>query len=79
MVRTLSFASATLALAVIVAITTGLAGGGARAQSDEPEVLSRDSIWNDPEIGIDWPIDFEPLLAAKDAAGKRLSEAEVFA
>ena len=33
---------------------------------------------NDPEIGIEWPIDFEPLLAAKDAAGNRLSEAELF-
>ncbi|PFW60852.1 dTDP-4-dehydrorhamnose 3,5-epimerase, partial [Bacillus sp. AFS075960] len=34
---------------------------------------------NDPDIGIDWPIDSEPLLAAKDAAGMRLSEAEVYA
>jgi dTDP-4-dehydrorhamnose 3,5-epimerase len=39
----------------------------------------RSIVWNDPEIGIEWPIDFEPLLAAKDAAGKRLAEAEVFA
>ena len=39
----------------------------------------RSIVWNDPEIGIEWPIDFEPLLAAKDAAGKRLSEAEVYA
>ena len=39
----------------------------------------RSIVWNDPEIGIEWPIDFEPLLAAKDAAGKRLSEAEHFA
>jgi len=38
----------------------------------------RSIVWNDPEIGIEWPIDFEPLLAAKDAAGKRLSEAECF-
>ncbi|KVU62739.1 dTDP-4-dehydrorhamnose 3,5-epimerase [Burkholderia ubonensis] len=38
----------------------------------------RSIAWNDPEIGIEWPIDFEPLLAAKDAAGKRLSEADVF-
>ncbi len=36
-------------------------------------------VWNDPEIGIEWPIDFEPMLAAKDAAGKKLAEAEVFA
>jgi dTDP-4-dehydrorhamnose 3,5-epimerase len=34
--------------------------------------------WNDPEIGIEWPIDFEPNLAAKDAAAVGLSEAEVF-
>ena len=39
----------------------------------------RSIVWNDPEIGIEWPIDFEPLLAAKDVAGKRLAEAEHFA
>lgn len=41
--------------------------------------FERTLLWNDSEIGIDWPIEFEPLLAAKDAAGKRLSEAETFA
>ncbi len=30
-------------------------------------------IWNDPDIGIDWPID-HPLLSEKDAALPRLSE-----
>ncbi|MDE1183000.1 dTDP-4-dehydrorhamnose 3,5-epimerase [Paraburkholderia sp.] len=39
----------------------------------------RSIVWNDPAIGIEWPIDFEPLLAAKDAAGKRLADADVFA
>jgi len=39
----------------------------------------RSIVWNDPEIGIEWPIDFEPLLAAKDAAGKQLAEADHFA
>lgn len=34
--------------------------------------------WNDPEIGIDWPIDFQPQLAAKDAAGQSLKTAELF-
>jgi dTDP-4-dehydrorhamnose 3,5-epimerase len=39
----------------------------------------RSILWNDPAIGIEWPIDFEPVLAAKDAAGKLLSDADVFA
>lgn len=30
-------------------------------------------IWNDPEVGIDWPI-AEPTLSPKDAAFPRLSE-----
>jgi len=38
----------------------------------------RSLSWNDPAIGIDWPIDFEPQLAAKDQAGKLLAQAEVF-
>ncbi|CAG9234233.1 dTDP-4-dehydrorhamnose 3,5-epimerase [Paraburkholderia tropica] len=38
----------------------------------------RSIVWNDPAIGIEWPIDFEPLLAAKDAAGKQLADAEVY-
>jgi dTDP-4-dehydrorhamnose 3,5-epimerase len=38
----------------------------------------RSLLWNDPQIGIEWPIDFEPKLAAKDAAAVPLSEAEVF-
>lgn len=39
----------------------------------------RSVIWNDPAIGIDWPLDCEPLLSAKDKAGVPLAEAEVFA
>jgi len=38
----------------------------------------RSLLWNDPELGIDWPIDFTPQLAAKDAAAKRLSAADLF-
>jgi len=38
----------------------------------------RSLLWNDPAVGIDWPIDFVPQLAAKDAAGKPLAEAECF-
>lgn len=32
--------------------------------------------WNDPEIGIEWPIVGEPLLSAKDKAGVGLAQAE---
>ena len=39
----------------------------------------RSILWNDPQIGIDWPIDFEPLLAAKDASARHLADAELFA
>ncbi len=38
----------------------------------------RSLLWNDPAIGIDWPIDVQPLLAAKDAAASLLRDAEVF-
>lgn len=35
--------------------------------------------WDDPDIGIDWPLNgAEPILSAKDANGKNLKEAEVF-
>lgn len=35
--------------------------------------------WNDPTIGIDWPLDgMTPLLSAKDQAGLSLGQAEVF-
>jgi len=38
----------------------------------------RSLLWNDPAIGIEWPIDAPPQLAAKDQAGKLLAQAEVF-
>ena len=38
----------------------------------------RTLLWNDPEIGIEWPLEGEPLLSEKDTQGKRLSEAECF-
>ncbi len=39
----------------------------------------RTILWNDPAIGIDWPLAGPPLLSGKDQAGKLLAEAEVFA
>ena len=38
----------------------------------------RSLLWNDPAVGITWPLTEAPQLAAKDAAGTPLSAAEVF-
>jgi dTDP-4-dehydrorhamnose 3,5-epimerase len=35
--------------------------------------------WDDPDIGIDWPLTGEPLLSQKDRQGLPLKEAELFA
>jgi dTDP-4-dehydrorhamnose 3,5-epimerase len=39
----------------------------------------RSLLWSDPTVGIVWPINFVPQLAAKDAASKMFGEAEMFA
>lgn len=38
----------------------------------------RSLLWNDPAVGIEWPIDFTPQLAAKDQVGSLLANAELF-
>jgi len=40
----------------------------------------RTLLWNDPKIGIGWPVTsgLEPLVSLKDADGKLLADAEVF-
>jgi len=38
----------------------------------------RTLLWNDPALGIDWPLDGEPIVAAKDAAGVPLASAETY-
>jgi len=38
----------------------------------------RSILWNDPDVRIDWPISGIPVLSPKDAAGRRLRDAEVF-
>lgn len=35
-------------------------------------------IWNDETVGVEWPLDREPSLSAKDLAGNFLSEAVIF-
>lgn len=55
------------------------------ALSDEVEILYKASgeynlqadrgiLWNDPDINIDWGIDFEPILSEKDKMQPKLKE-----
>ena len=64
-------------------------GHGFVVVSDVAEVLykttdywapefERTLLWNDPDLGINWPLSGEPILAAKDKAGSRFRDAEVY-
>jgi len=59
------------------------------ATSDVAEVLykttdywhpehERSLLWNDPTVAVQWPVSGTPTLAAKDAAGKLFSDADMF-
>jgi dTDP-4-dehydrorhamnose 3,5-epimerase len=41
--------------------------------------FERSLIWNDPTIGIEWPLNTQPIISAKDVQGNKLADAEVFA
>lgn len=38
----------------------------------------RTLLWSDPALRIDWPLTGAPTLAAKDAAGRLLADADVY-
>lgn len=38
----------------------------------------RSILWNDPSIGIEWPLQGMPVLSEKDKKAKLLADAEVF-
>lgn len=38
----------------------------------------RTLLWNDPQLGIPWPLSGAPTVSAKDQAGTPLASAEVF-
>ena len=38
----------------------------------------RTLLWNDPALGVPWPLEGEPLLKPKDAAGTPLARAETY-
>ena len=38
----------------------------------------RSILWNDPDLGINWPITTAPILSTKDQAGQPFKTAEVY-
>jgi dTDP-4-dehydrorhamnose 3,5-epimerase len=38
----------------------------------------RTLLWSDPALGIEWPLQGPPVVAAKDAAGRMLAQADVY-
>ena len=38
----------------------------------------RSLLWNDRDLGIDWPLEGDPILSVKDQSGVRFKDAEVF-
>ncbi|NES99775.1 MAG: dTDP-4-dehydrorhamnose 3,5-epimerase [Sphaerospermopsis sp. SIO1G1] len=38
----------------------------------------RTILWSDPDLGINWPIENQPIISAKDQVGKLFAEAEVY-
>jgi len=62
---------------------------GFLALSDATEVLYKTTdyyapehercvLWNDPEVGIEWPLKGVPLVSEKDGRGMRLASAQVY-
>ncbi len=41
--------------------------------------FERSILWNDPSVGIEWPISEEPVLSEKDKIAPPLAQADVFA
>lgn len=51
-----------------------------KCTSDYAPANEHSLLWNDPAIGIEWPLgDISPTLSAKDIGGLPLSEAPAFA
>lgn len=64
-------------------------GHGFLVISDTAEVLYKTTdyyapeherciVWNDTDIGIEWPLSGPPILSARDQAGQPMHEAELF-
>ena len=62
---------------------------GFRVRSESAQVLykttdyyapkyERTLSWNDPDLKIEWELDGDPIVSAKDERGSALRDAEVF-
>jgi dTDP-4-dehydrorhamnose 3,5-epimerase len=40
--------------------------------------FERTLLWNDPQLGIEWPLASPPLLSDKDRQGRPLAQAECY-
>ncbi|HEX3572332.1 MAG TPA: dTDP-4-dehydrorhamnose 3,5-epimerase [Acidobacteriaceae bacterium] len=38
----------------------------------------RSLLWNDPAVGVQWPLEGEPILSAKDRAGVPLADGDTY-
>ena len=45
-----------------------------KVDGDYAPTLEGGLIWNDPDIGIAWPLDVEPVLSEKDKILPRLKD-----
>ena len=61
-------------------VLTESAGFAYKVTDDYYQPGERTILWNDPEIGIPWPMDADKaIVSAKDQQGVLLKDAEVFA
>lgn len=59
-------------------VLTDFAEVGYKATELYAPVFERSILWNDPAIGIDWPLEGEPILSEKDRHGSPLADAETY-
>ena len=60
-------------------VTSDFAEVGYKATELYAPEHERSILWNDPAIGIEWPLEGRPTLSDKDGAGVLLARAETYA
>ncbi len=59
-------------------VTSDFAEVAYKATALYAPAFERSILWNDPAIGIEWPLEGEPALSEKDRAGSLLGDAETY-